>query len=232
MIRLKAFLPTRRPMFNLSLIVSIGFCLLLSACRVNSATKEPQFADRSFVTDDPCAPPCWYGLLPGVSTESEVEATLAELPFVDQEAIRKSNNVNIGVISYGTSIQFGCAEPKGKICGYIVLSDGRVQIINMVIQYQLSIQTVIDKLGEPDYVYFTSYTHGDGCLMDLDWQVKGITVRLVDQHSTRLCHELKDEIPIDPNLSITEVLYLSKKAIIPHRCEGSSCIPWPGFREK
>jgi hypothetical protein len=94
----------------------------------------------------------------------------------------------------------------------------------MVIQYQLSIQTVIDKLGEPDYVYFTS-PHGDICLLDLDWQARGITVRLVDRHSTRLCHELRDETPVDPDLSITEVLYLSEKAIVPDRCEGSSCIP-------
>jgi hypothetical protein len=233
MIKFKVFRNTTSPTFNFLLLVAIGFCLLLSGCSTNSATKEPQFADRSFITDNPCASPCWYGLVPGVSTESEVEAELAELPFVDQEAIRKNYDVSIRAISHGASIQFGCAEPKGKSCGFIVLSDDIVQIIDMVIQYQLSIQTVIDKLGEPDYVYFTSYTsHGDGCLMDLDWLARGISVRLVDQSSTRLCHELRDETPLDPNLAVNEVVYLSEKAIIPDRCEGSSCIPWPGFRAK
>jgi hypothetical protein len=93
----------------------VGFSLLLTACNITSATREPQFVDRSFISDEPCASPCWYGLLLGKSTGSEVEAKLAELPFVDQEAIRKSMMLVFSLSRMGHQSNSVAPNRKGKV---------------------------------------------------------------------------------------------------------------------
>jgi hypothetical protein len=211
----------------------IGFLLVLTGCNTSLTSKlDPTLIDISFSTGQPCKPPCWQGLELNESTTDQVYEKLAELPFVYQGSIKTWNNVTLFGFSDATMISYKCNELKGEICGTLVISDGLLKVSSHRIQYHLPLQSVIDKLGEPNYVIYSPYTsHGDGCMADLDWQEKNIFVRIIDSN-TQLCHEIQVGESLDPNIGVTEVYYLVKEAFIPNQCQEYNCVPWPGFREK
>jgi hypothetical protein len=78
-------LPTRR--YSILLVAVLG--LTLASCDGNPALDDP-LADSSFLTQQPCAAPCWYGLEPDKSTADDVIAALRKLPFVDSGTIWES----------------------------------------------------------------------------------------------------------------------------------------------
>jgi hypothetical protein len=213
--------------------ILLGFAVALASCKSIVPTQEPRLVDKSFVTGQPCAAPCWYGLELDRSTESDVITKLKELPFVDPGAIRISDVV-IFNFSNATEIDYGCADPKGELCGMMIISGGSLKVISTYIYYKLPLRLVIDQLGKPDDVFYTPYSsHGDGCLLDLDWLGKGITVRRTDRYSISVCQELEARKALDSELEITEIYYLAEEALDPNRCNlGAVCIAWPGFKQK
>ena len=68
----------------LSLMAFVG--LVLASC---TPAIDSSKVDRSFLTKQPCAPPCWYGLKIDQSNAAEVYATLKQLSFVDQTTIKE-----------------------------------------------------------------------------------------------------------------------------------------------
>jgi hypothetical protein len=215
------------------LLLLFGLSVMLFVSRSIETTPEPKIADKSFLTGEPCKAPCWYGLELDRSNESDVITKLRELPFVDAEAIRTSH-VAISSFSNAVEIEYDCADPEGKICGILVLSDGSLKIISSYIRYRLPIRSVIDQLGTPDAISYSPYSpHGDGCMLDLFWLKKGIRIRRTDRNSIRLCRDLSAGKTIDPELDMMELFYLSKEALNPDRCNsGGVCFEWPGLSDK
>lgn len=219
---------------RLVLLLVISF--LFATCRLIESDKEPEIADRSFLLGEPCEAPCWYNLIPGQSTESEVNEVLAELPFVDQDYTRRweyeGDYDGDSDFQKDMSIHFNCVEgDEVPPCGHIDLDDGIVHVISHEIFYQLTLEQVIEKLGPPDYVVYGLYPpHGDGCLVDLEWLEQGITVRIVDRPRVQLCLDIDQQIPFEPTIQVTSISYSSKQAQIPNLCEIRNCIPWPGYR--
>jgi len=212
------------------------FVSLLTACnKIKSLTlkTDSKLNDTSFLTEQPCKPPCWHDLKLNVSTLEQVEDKLAELPFIDQGTIKIRKNANLFGFSDATMIYYNCMESKGKRCGYLLLSDGYLKVTAHRIQYHLPLQSVIDKLGEPSYVIYSPYTsHGDGCMMDLDWPEMNIFTRSITETNSRLCQQIQSGEALDPNLGVNEVHYLVKEAFIPNHCKEYNCVPWPGFDRK
>lgn len=215
------------------LFILLGLTVALVGCKSILSTQEPRFVDKSFITRQPCEAPCWYGLELNKSTEAEVDAKLSELPFVDQNTIRKWNNVNFGDFSNAIEINYGCPEPKGQICGVFVLSDDLLKIINLRIQYELRLDTVIDYLRPPAYINYSPYTpHQQGCMLIMDWPDQRISARSINGDSYQLCHEIDIGNGIDPTANVTDVYYMVKEAFLSRQCEKYKCPPWPGFKEK
>ena len=212
-------------------LILLGFAIALISCKSVPSTQEPGLVDKSFVTGEPCAPPCWYGLEIDQSTESDVITKLRELPFVDPGIIRISD-VSIFNFPSAREIDYGCADLNDRLCGMMIISGGSLKVISTYIQYKLPLRAVIDKLGVPDEVYFTPYSsHGDGCLLDLDWLEKGIIARRTDRYSISVCQELDVGNALDSELEITEIYYLAQEAIDLNRCKlGAVCIAWPGLK--
>lgn len=211
----------------------IGFLFVLTGCNTSFPSKlDPTLIDISFSTQQPCKSPCWQGLKLNESKTDQAYEKLADLPFVYQDSIKTWNHVTLFGFSDTTMISYKCNESKSEICGTLVISDGLLKVASHRIQYHLPLQSVIDKLGEPNYVIYSPYSsHGDGCMVDLDWQDKNVFTRIIDSN-TQLCHEIQVGEALDPNIGITEVYYLVKEAFIPNQCQEYNCVLWPGFKEK
>jgi len=162
-----------------------------------------------------------------------VLAKLKELPFVDHTKIREDKNASIFDYTNASVISFGCAIPGGNTCGTVVSVKGIVKYFDLTIQYPLPLQSVIDQLGSPEYLFYTGYfPDGGGCRISLSWPQKRISVVSDDPNSTQLCTDLALGKAVNSGLQITEVHYESKEIALRDVCNQLKCIPWPGFSGK
>jgi hypothetical protein len=206
---------------------------ITSGCNLTSTPIDPKLVDQSFITGQPCTAPCWYGIEPDQSTETDVMLKLKELPFVDQTKIKKWNNVGFNNYSNASEIDFVCVSPSEGYCGSIISDNEVVKDIDLTIQYPLPLKSVIDRLGSPEYIFFDPFTpHGEGCRVSLNWPHKRISAISVDRFSSQLCQDLDQGKGFNSGLQITEVEYESKDIALRDECSQSKCITWPGFVNK
>lgn len=145
---------------------------------VEDATR----VDTSLITGDPCEPPCWQGLVPALSTESEVRETLATLPHVDTLSIRRLPHEDGSVdIIWDSSISYQqyADGSTQRTDGAIGLSDGTVSYISIPLEFELSVQELVDLFGEPDgyFVYEYRDPHHPQCFdyqLDIVWLDDGV----------------------------------------------------------
>lgn len=141
--------------------------LLLSACQSGPGatlagrtprtpqqinTPPPTVINRGLAYGEPCAPPCWEGLRPGISTRNDVQQTLEQLQ-------------DRGVIPAYSCSRGGCTVTgvPGTFEGYVVVSvieDGLVSSISGDVGFDFTAQELFDLIGEPTFAYAVT---GAGC---------------------------------------------------------------------
>jgi hypothetical protein len=131
-------------------IPALLLTIVLVAC---SGWKNDPKADRSFITDMPCVAPCWYGLELGKSNKADVAETLKELPFIDKASIHEYGTRWLED-DYAKEFYFGCVHPRKESCGSALISNDKLMSLWLSVGYSLSIEMVVDKLGEPDYLVY------------------------------------------------------------------------------
>ena len=133
-------------------IAFILFLLLLAVIMIGSyaldSKREPDLMAQSFLNDQPCAAPCWYGLVPGKSSKEEVYRVLAKLPFVDQSTIREMPDYFYGKDIIAIRGEFKDGGGHGVGFGF---SESIVEDITFA-PHGLSFGDVAQKLGDPDHV--------------------------------------------------------------------------------
>jgi hypothetical protein len=154
----------------------LGYVFLIAACKA-TPTPESPLADRSFITDQPCAAPCWYGLEIGKSTEEDIYKVIKQLPFVDQTDIREFQT-NYGDITDLKNIGFRCVyKPEAGFCGGLTVYKGKLAGIGTTIDYKLTIGQVANKLGRPSHIKrFTVGVEILRCDTTIYWEDKSIAV--------------------------------------------------------
>lgn len=60
-------------------VLSLCVCLLLAGCTFKG--------DAEMILSDVCAPPCWYGITPGLTSSQESITALGSIPLVDSASI-------------------------------------------------------------------------------------------------------------------------------------------------
>lgn len=95
--------------------------------------------DGGFLSEKPCGPPCFYGIIPGITSKDDLEEIL------------KLNSFSCTFFDYTHS-----SGAQGFMCpwGGIALSDeGNIVIgVSFWPSSKIRLWQVIDKYGEPDYV--------------------------------------------------------------------------------
>ncbi len=220
--------PIRTVVRNVLLLLLLALALVLTACNTN---QSDSLTDRSFMTSQPCAAPCWYGLEADKASREDVYATLQKLPFVDQTSIKESittwqNDEHV------VEVWWSCLHPQNDSCGGGVrLSGNKLKSLYLMPGYTLTFSDTVQKLGPPNYV---SYFPGldPRCGLSLIWLAHGISI---NGQLPKLCPSLDERkagLPINPNIQVLSMSFESPDILqsrIAQSRDGYQ--PWPGFSE-
>jgi hypothetical protein len=118
---------------------------LLAGCHLGRRAVP---VDRSILTDNPCAAPCWQRIVPGETTAAEAWDILTNLEFIDHDHYPyrgKTGEQDVGWITWRT---LACDDPA-KV-GDVYVRDGVVTQISVALDFDLTLQDVLDKYGAPE----------------------------------------------------------------------------------
>jgi len=62
---------------------------------IPSVTPGPSFGDSGFLSGEPCGPPCFYGIVPGTTTKSEVIQILNDMELLDRCSVIDNDQFTI-----------------------------------------------------------------------------------------------------------------------------------------
>lgn len=108
--------------------------------------QQNRWVDKSIITGLPCVPPCWQGITPGVTPSDKALEILSNSPYIEKGSIKQA----------GTTISGGCTwrwrSPGRRMQPGLNWQNGVVHTIQMSLTFDLSVQEVIEKFGNPEAV--------------------------------------------------------------------------------
>lgn len=110
-----------------------------------SSAQVPDLGDGGFLSGTPCGPPCFWGIVPGQTTEEEVIAILGEhevlaaCRFYNREAEGGTRGIHCGPRFQGFGVSFA---PGSDL----------VEVISFRTSVTITVQDVIAKYGAPDCI--------------------------------------------------------------------------------
>lgn len=106
----------------------------------NSGTSTSP--EASVFSGQPCAPPCWYGIIPAETDAEALPALLQANPFVDQSTIR-----TLGPAGSVSLVTWRFRGSKWGGTTYIL--EDRVQLIYLASESQLTFRDIVKRFGQP-----------------------------------------------------------------------------------
>jgi hypothetical protein len=141
--------------------------------------------DLSFLTNQPCKAPCWYGLELGKSSIEEIRTTLTSLPFIKPGSIREFKGGNPGELLLMAQCVY---LDSNDDCVWIeTSSDGMLKKVGLGIHYPLSLDSVIEQLGSPSYFILDVISGTDICLIYIHWPDTNILAVIEATPRERYC---------------------------------------------
>lgn len=173
---------TQRSCSKLLVFTFLFMSLLLSACKTNRSLSSPdavsgeleELVDKSLLTGEPCAPPCWYGIIPGKTSETDALGIVNGLEFINRDTIMVHEGVRGGTVSWQTVFD----EDSSLVEGLSFDESGVVYQIGMILRYPMTLQGVIDVIGDPDGLMSSLIMGYDGSAndksIDIVWFDEGL----------------------------------------------------------
>ena len=168
----------------LAIILSTTSCMILESTPKNAPTQFPNdsLVDRSFVSEQPCKAPCWYGLELGKARADEIRTTLSTLPFIKSNSIREYKN------SEPLFIASCVYSNPDEDCVWIETStDGTLSKIVLKTYYPLTLESVIERLGNPTYYISDPISGRDACQVHVYWPNASVMAILEVSPKERYC---------------------------------------------
>jgi hypothetical protein len=134
---------------------------------------EPPALDTSLLTGEPCEPPCWQGLVPGVSTLGEVDHVLSTSPYVAPGSVYRDSYGDILSVLWRPRWQ-SPADNRFVVRGELL------QDIQMYVEPDVTIGQVVDRWGPPDRFQAGRSMHPEPVYVavDLFYRELGMMVQL------------------------------------------------------
>ena len=219
---------TSNPWHSIVLLLVMLVGLVSTGCRGNASSDDP-LADHSFLTQQPCASPCWYGLVPDKSRADEAYATLKTLPFLDPTT--KEWGVSWPGDDNASEIGFNCLHPKETACGgSAIISQGILKRLDFSPPRTLSFQEAVKVLDPPDYMNYGPASPGGGCFVTLFWAKKGVYLSSIDSKNEEQCREIQKTGHVASGIVVTHIYYVTAELLASEsKDHGPDKIPWPGF---
>ncbi len=225
-------------------LVVVCVTLMFSGACTGHKVSGP--VDESFLTDEPCAAPCWQGIVPGVSTQADVVQVLEASIFVKPDSVETTTmKVDCGPSAY-TSWNTSREQPRPMAWdpyNRIFLRGGTVLYVRLHPDQHITLGDVVAKLGPPDRVHASLGGYeARGYQVTVDYPALGVTVACF-------------MYPVDPDevlqgpgagrlsadMPVTEIIYYAPRPL-PELLSDVFCYPpksvsafledshsWPGF---
>jgi hypothetical protein len=129
----------KRLLFWCILMITIGTIALATSC-----TRRERLADRSLLTDSPCAAPCWQGIIPGKTSKSQAIQILRNNMYVKEDSLQEAGTSEWGGATWQWRV------PGRRLQPGISWQDDTVQEITLGLTYDLTIEQVVNKFGPPE----------------------------------------------------------------------------------
>lgn len=225
-----------RNLLGLVLIFFLTACGNLDINEVatqTSAQVSEVPVDISWMTGDPCFPPCWHGLIVDDSTEKEVLTVLEILEFVD------FGNIESSTIGFGDALTgehynatLISIPTHGKSSIQFTVGNERLKKIGFGINYELSMSEVVDQIGSPDFVRTWADFDNNFCDVEVYWQEKQLVayLRFQDSNWLEICESIEKGGQISRATAVPyiEIIYQNWIAAIIERNE---VVSWAGLSD-
>lgn len=140
--------------------VALALPLLIPATSVGCRVSAP--VDTSLLTGEPCEPPCWHGLTPGVSTEEDVNEFVRTSELVDRSTLFRGDVTSGRGDVVGVMLQWWSAADMANVPrqlgNSIVIKDGLVQYMTIWLDVEVTLQGLLERYGSPEK--FTAWWEG------------------------------------------------------------------------
>ena len=137
------------PRLPLSVPVALLSLALLVVATCGGCRVSPPVG-MSLLTGDPCEPPCWQGLIPGVSTHEEVNEFIRTSRFVNPQTLYVSALRRAGGQRVGVSIRWRRTVGGGSPSNNFVIVGGVLESIIIYPDYDLTLERLVDRYGPPE----------------------------------------------------------------------------------
>jgi hypothetical protein len=132
------------------LLPAIMLALLIAACAPPANLRDENLLkDTSLVTDQPCASPCWHGIIPGETSWRDMLILIEDdAAFANVEDLKDEE-------TEARVVNFGGADGNGTPCCRIYSSEDGKTVEVILAQFapsQITLSQILEKYGEPAYV--------------------------------------------------------------------------------
>lgn len=130
------------------LLPAILLALLIAACAPPPNLRDEKLLqDTSLITDQPCASPCWQGIIPGETTWRDMSILIQDDPKFSNDEETTDDQSEARLVNFATADGTPC-------CRIISSADGRTVdvILTQLAPGQITLSEILEKYGEPQYV--------------------------------------------------------------------------------
>ena len=127
------------------LLIFVGGVEVVFALTRLGWDRADKMADRSILTDSPCAAPCWQRIMPGTAMEvSEVVRIV--------EGVPNASSVRQYIRTEGTEVNWRWKQRPWRKTGYnsVFLIDGVVHNVSLSVDFGLTVEEILAKYGPPE----------------------------------------------------------------------------------
>jgi hypothetical protein len=131
------------------LAIALGLLVVLGLATLYFLYDYGFFAepDRSILTDEPCAAPCWQGIVPSQTTEEEAIRILENNPFVS------GHDVGCVRSEFRETVCSWRARHWRGGSNHLYIREGVVQLMYITPKINLTLGQVVGKYGSPEKVH-------------------------------------------------------------------------------
>lgn len=177
--------------------------LLLLAASASCRHSAP--VDTSLLSGDPCEPPCWQGLTPGVSTEGEANEFVRTSDLVNRTTVSRGS-VSRGGQRTGVSIRWlSTRNAQGPYAvNSFVVEDGVLQDIIVYLDSEVTLEKLFERYGLPEKFWISLVdTHSTETRVELPYPEHGF-IAFVEVP----LDETWEKISLHPDTTVTWVWYI------------------------
>ena len=165
---------------------------------------------RSPLVTSPCAPPCWQGIVPGISTEQDVRDLLEQRPDILSKCVEVDNEAQSGARGLAcTGITFGFEQGGDLVDGIGIIPTEPVTLSEIIAMYGEPRLVLASEQGTPEEPWALITVYFEEPLMTVTFDKPDLDYSLT------------------PESTATSVGYLSEAALAQNWYQ--MAVPWDGY---